>query len=406
MAPRPRIVVIGGGGSGAAVAYDLALRGFPSILLEKGSLTSGSTGRHHGLLHSGARYAVHDIDAATECWQEAQILRAITRDVIEDNSGIFVAVGDQDTQDTQDTPAYREQFQEGCATVGIPFVPLSRAEIKYRIPDITDTVTDGFAVPDASFDAWRLPLQFFASALHHGAIVRQFCEVTEIIVAHQSVQAVKVYDYEAQREHRLACDILINAGGVWSGRIAAMIGVTLELNVQAGAMVAVKGRVSNSVVNRLASPSDGDIIVPQRALSVIGTTSTECHDIDALEPTPEEIEALLKRAGELVPPFSKQRIHAAWSSARPLAGSSQDNPRSISRKTLSIDHGERDAIRGVFTLIGGKATTLRAMAEELVDRVCAYTGVHKKSETARTPLVPFRSFYALYNHAHNCLPVH
>ena len=69
------IIIIGGGGTGAALAHDLVLRGFRVSLFEKGELLSGTTGRHHGLLHSGARYAVHDSIAAQECFQENQILR-------------------------------------------------------------------------------------------------------------------------------------------------------------------------------------------------------------------------------------------------------------------------------------------------------------------------------------------
>jgi glycerol-3-phosphate dehydrogenase len=73
-----KIIIIGGGGTGAALAHDLALRGFRVSLFEKGQLLCGSSGRHHGLLHSGARYAVHDAEAARECIAENQILRCIT----------------------------------------------------------------------------------------------------------------------------------------------------------------------------------------------------------------------------------------------------------------------------------------------------------------------------------------
>ena len=72
-----KIVIIGGGGTGAAIAHDLVLRGFDVSLFERGELLSGTTGRHHGLLHSGARYAVHDPAAARECIQENKILRPL-----------------------------------------------------------------------------------------------------------------------------------------------------------------------------------------------------------------------------------------------------------------------------------------------------------------------------------------
>ena len=70
-----RILIIGGGGTGGALAHDLTLRGFEVVLVEQGSLLSGTSGRHHGLLHSGARYVLHDVATARECYVENQILR-------------------------------------------------------------------------------------------------------------------------------------------------------------------------------------------------------------------------------------------------------------------------------------------------------------------------------------------
>src|SRR5512132_161143 len=91
-----RVLVVGGGGTGAALAHDLVLRGVGVTLVERGELTSGTTGRHHGLLHSGARYAVGDQESAVECIQENRILRRIAPDSFEANGGLFVALTDED----------------------------------------------------------------------------------------------------------------------------------------------------------------------------------------------------------------------------------------------------------------------------------------------------------------------
>lgn len=87
-----RILIIGGG-CGIALAHDLSLRGFAVTLVERGELTCGTTGRHHGLLHSGTRYAMNDADTAAECYAENQILRRIAPQAIEPNDGLFVALG-------------------------------------------------------------------------------------------------------------------------------------------------------------------------------------------------------------------------------------------------------------------------------------------------------------------------
>src|SRR5512145_536591 len=108
-----RVCVIGGGGTGAALAYDLSLRGLSVVLLEKGELTSGTTGRHHGQLHSGARYAVGDRAIARECMEETLTLRRIAPDAVEYNGGLFVAVGDDDAD-------YAPTFISACLEAGIP----------------------------------------------------------------------------------------------------------------------------------------------------------------------------------------------------------------------------------------------------------------------------------------------
>jgi glycerol-3-phosphate dehydrogenase len=89
------VLIVGGGGTGGALAHDLALRGLRVTLVERGELTSGTTGRHHGLLHSGGRYAVGDRASAVECIEENRILRRICPGSFELNDGLFVAIEDE-----------------------------------------------------------------------------------------------------------------------------------------------------------------------------------------------------------------------------------------------------------------------------------------------------------------------
>ena len=108
-----RVIIVGGGGTGAALAYDLSLRGIEVTLLERGELTSGTTGRHHGQLHCGARYAVQDTEIGRECMEESVILRRIAPGSIEFNYGLFVAITEEDEQ-------YCDTFLPACAACGIP----------------------------------------------------------------------------------------------------------------------------------------------------------------------------------------------------------------------------------------------------------------------------------------------
>ena len=153
----PHVIVVGGGGTGGALAHDLVLRGLAVTLLERGELTSGTTGRHHGLLHSGARYAVNDPESAVECIAENRILRRIAPGSFEENGGLFVALTDEDMD-------YRPSFLAGCAACGIPTRELTAAEALAVEPGPEPGLKAAVWVPDATMDAMRLPLRFFATA--------------------------------------------------------------------------------------------------------------------------------------------------------------------------------------------------------------------------------------------------
>ena len=105
--------MIGGGATGAAVAWDAALRGFDVVLVDRADLGEGTSGRFHGLLHSGGRYVVKDPLAAEECIGENEILRRVIPHCIEDTGGLFVSTPDDD-------PAYGDRFLESCRTIGVP----------------------------------------------------------------------------------------------------------------------------------------------------------------------------------------------------------------------------------------------------------------------------------------------
>src|SRR5919108_5472535 len=116
------ILVVGGGSTGAGVARDAAMRGFATTLVERGDLATGTTGRYHGLLHSGGRYAVKDPDAARECVVENAILRRTAADCIEDTGGLFVTT-------RWDDPAFGDEFEQGCRETGVPVeeIPVEEA---------------------------------------------------------------------------------------------------------------------------------------------------------------------------------------------------------------------------------------------------------------------------------------
>ena len=134
------VLVIGGGATGAAVAWDCALRGFDTILAERRDLAEGTSGRFHGLLHSGGRYAVKDPNAAVECIEENVVLRRIAADCIEDTGGLFVTTPDDD-------PAYGDKFVAGCAKTGVPTEEIDVAEALRREPRLNPGIRRALPSP-------------------------------------------------------------------------------------------------------------------------------------------------------------------------------------------------------------------------------------------------------------------
>jgi len=383
---RAKVVVVGGGGTGGALAYDLAQRGFEVALFERGELTSGTTGRHHGQLHCGARYAVRDRNIGRECMKESEILRRIAPEAVEFNGGIFLAIDDEGLE-------YLGPFLEGCAEAGIPAERIGPAEALRREPGINPAHKAAVLVPDGTIDAFRLALCFFAGAKRLGAVIRPYHLVTGIDVTAGRARGVRVRDLVTGRERFEEANAVVNAGGAWAGRIASIAGMHLPVTPSPGTLLAVKGRLVDLVVSRLAPPGDGDILVPQRRLSIIGTTQWTTEDLENSSFREEDLPFLVRRAAELVPAFASAKFHAAWAAPRPLFGNAGgSSERELSRDFACVHHGGEGAA-GFFSVIGGKATVLRAMAEKTADAVCAYFSVAAPCRTSEAVLPSWRAYY-------------
>jgi glycerol-3-phosphate dehydrogenase len=386
-ATQPHALIIGSGSTGSAVAHDLALRGLAVTVVERGEIASGTTGRNHGLLHSGGRYAVKDAESARECIAERDILARIALEVLELNGGLFVAVTEEDL-------AYREPFLAACARCAIPTRELSAAEALQLEPALSSRVLAAIEVPDGVFDPLHLCLAFLATAQGNGAVVQPYTEVEELIVRGSTVEGALVRDRRTGHRRRVEADMVVNATGPWADRVAAMAGLDVPVVPTAGVMVAMAGRFVDRVINRLNAPSDGDIVLPQRRTVVIGTSSWRVDDPDRVTIPPGHVSLLAERGGELVPVVREARMRGVFAASRPLIGRTGDESagRELSRTFECFDHAHEGA-HGFVTISGGKTTTARAMAEATADVVCRQLGVDAAARTATVALRSYRDFY-------------
>lgn len=384
------VLVIGGGSTGVGVARDAALRGFSTILVERRDLADGTTGRSHGLLHSGGRYAVKDPAAARECIAENRILRVTAADCIEDTGGLFVAT-------PWDDPEYGDQFLAGCSATGVPAEEIPVAEALRREPRVNPGVRRAFLVPDAALDPWKLVWGCARSAQEHGARILPYHRVLNLELDGDRVVGAHVRSEQSGEEFAIHATVVINAAGAWAGRIADLAHCSVNVRAGMGLMIAMNHRLVQMCVSRCKPPADGDILLPLRTACVIGTTDVFVSDPDETEIRQADIDVLLDEGEKLVPGFRQARALHAWAGLRPLfeETATVSDTRDVTRSHALVDHRSRDGIAGFVTITGGKTTTFRLMAEVAVDAACEQLGGPRPCRTAEVPLSGSES-HAMY----------
>jgi glycerol-3-phosphate dehydrogenase len=385
------VVVVGGGVTGVAVLRDLALRGVHAVLVERFDLGTGTSGRWHGLLHSGARYAVRDQESARECIEENTTLRRIAPHTIEDIGGLFVLLPGDDE-------AYAAQFVEGCRASGIPTEELSPAAAHRREPLLAPEVKLAYAVPDGGIDSWGLLRSMAADAEARGSKVLVRHPLVGMERDGDRITAVRVHDAVAGEDRTIGCQWVVNAAGAWAGEVGRMAGVPITMIAGKGVMVVMASRYVRGVVNACRKPADGDIIVPQHEVAILGTTSEQVDSPDDISVAPADVDRMIDMCAQMVPAIASGRVLRAFAGSRPLykaeapAGGDGEtggggDTREVSRTFVVLDHASRDGLGNMFSIVGGKLTTCRQMAEAVVDRLAERMGVTEPCRTA-TEVLP------------------
>lgn len=376
------VIVIGGGITGAGTARDCALRGLNVLLVERHDISTGATGRNHGLLHSGARYAVTDHESATECISENMILRKIARHCVEETDGLFITLPEDDL-------SFQSLFVQKCNEAGIRAEIIDPELAKVMEPAVNPELTGAVRVPDASIDPFRLTIANVLDAQLHGAKTLVYHEVIDLIIEQDRVVGVKLLNHHNGEVLNAYASVTINAAGIWGMLVAQKANIKINMFPAKGSLLIFGHRVNNMVINRCRKPANADILVPDDAVCVIGTTSDRVpiDTCDDMRVTPEEVELLLNEGMKLAPSLGTTRILRAYAGVRPLVASDDDpTGRSISRGIVLLDHEKRDGLKGFITITGGKMMTYRLMAENATNLACQKLGVNKACTTATTPL--------------------
>ncbi len=378
-----QVLIIGAGATGAGILRDLSLRGVSAILVDQKDAAFGATGGNHGLLHSGARYAVKDAHSAEECALENAILKETFPQCVDPCGGYFIAVEGDDEK-------YIADFPDACKKAGIDAQKLDLEEAKESEPAIAKNIIAAYSVPDAAVDPFMLTLENIASALEQDANAQylRYHKVIGFIRDSKRIIAAKILNTKTGQVVEILADQFINATGAWAAEVAKMAGCNMEMTLSKGTLIITQSRVARRVINRLRAPGDGDILVPGGSVSILGTTSITVESPDDHYPTIEEVDANLREGIPMVPLLETTPYIRAYAGIRPLlkSGDASDG-RGASRGFALVNH-EDARLSNFVTVTGGKLTTYRLMAEKTCDYICERLGVTKECQTKILPARP------------------
>jgi glycerol-3-phosphate dehydrogenase len=371
------VLVVGGGITGCAIARDAALRGLRVALVEKDDFASGTSSRSSRLIHGGLRYLEHGyLHLVFEASAERRRLLRLAPHLVRPLEFCW--------------PVYsgarvpRWKLKAGLALYDLlslfrnvaPHRALTAAEIAEREPRLRrEHLRGGARYFDAATDDARLTLANALGALEAGAVVVNHTRLDAAVRMGGAVAGALVTDVMSGREIRVSARAIVSAAGPWSDAVRATLssGGVAPPSVRGskGVHVAVpRERLGNRGALTLLSPRDGRVmfVLPagaNDAQTIIGTTDTyTTASPDDIRPTRADVQYLLDSANEFFPDAKlvPADVIAAWAGIRPLIMT----PDAGAPTSASREHAVSISGDGVVTITGGKLTTYRVMAEDVL----------------------------------------
>ncbi len=373
------VAIIGGGATGLGVALDAAARGFSVVLVESHDFAKGTSSRATKLVHGGVRYlAQGNIGLVREALHERTTLLRNAPHLAQPLPFVLPSYR------YWETPFYGAGLMMYDALAGKAGLGgtefLTREQTLKCLPTIrTEGLKGGIRYWDGQFDDARLALALARTAAARGALVLNYCAATGLRHENGKVVGLTCQDRETGAAHEIAARCVINATGVWVDEFRQKDGEAIGRPVRP--MVAPSQGV-HVVVDREFLPGDHALMVPKTADGrvlfgvpwlgkiILGTTDTPRHDLpEEPRPFPQELEFILgESARYLERPPRPADIRSMWVGLRPLVkpqGEDGDDTKGLSR-----EHTVLVSRSGLVTVTGGKWTTYRAMAQDVLEK-CA-----------------------------------
>jgi glycerol-3-phosphate dehydrogenase len=353
-------IVIGGGATGTAIFRDLALRGLKVGLIERGDLASGCTSNSHNNLVGGLRYVIKDPGVAMECAIENEILREVAPHLISGEDNYWVGMDDD----------YTKAALKAAKRLGVVAEPLDIEKVYREIPALAPDFEIAVRSADINIDATGLCKASLQQGLE--ALEGRYPGT----MGYFPNDVIKSFDFRegglgiwTQRNWSFSTKTVVNATGAWANSVLALLNARIGLTYNQGTII-VQETLSQRGLQLLEAPGDGQAYIVHNGMAWLGTTSTSISHPGEARPEAKAEEALKGLLGRLIPGVKGKRMERMFSGSRPLySGEDSRNGRSISRDFQIVQKPYR-----VYTIVGGKITLARLMAEKVADEIAERLG--------------------------------
>ncbi len=391
------LLIIGGGIIGAGIARDAALRGLSVAIVEQNDFASGTSSRPTRLIHGGLRYLEQfDFALVRSDMREREILLRIAPHLVFPLPFLLPLY--------HPSLAYRVKLRIGMQLYDA--LSLDKSLPKRRWLDREATLAaEPRLRPDGLAGAWRfydaqvplverLVIENIVDAADHGAVVLNHANATGYIREDAGVNGAVVHDQIAGRDVMIAARLTVNATGPWLDRTIAPLGRERKplLRLTKGVHLVTPRATEQAHV--LFAKSDGRLffVLPWLDSTIVGTTDTDyAGDPADAAATEEDVRYLQAEARRAFPTAHFEQIHFTWAGVRALVREEGVSEGDVSRKHKLFDHERREGVAGLLSVVGGKITGYRDIAEEVTDAAMRKLGRAAAATTARSPLPGARS---------------
>jgi glycerol-3-phosphate dehydrogenase len=394
------ILVIGGGVNGVGAALDAAARGLKVALIEAQDIAAGTSSRSSKLIHGGLRYLEqYDFKLVREALHERELMVSTLCPHLVKPVGFLFPL----------TEKLKERTYVGAGLAlydalrgfqrALPWHKhLSQKQINEIAPSLRhDLVTGAIKYFDAQVDDARHTMAVARTAARHGAIIATRVSAESLIREGKRVVGVNALDLETGKRVKIKAGATVMCAGVWSDQLHEQFELTPGYNVtmSKGAHIVVPGSAIKSDAGIIVkTPISVLFLIPWADKWIVGTTDTP-YEGDRAEPfaTREDVQYILDQANRVLEPKLKaEEIIGVYAGLRPLVA----NKKSATTTKLSREHTVDRPVAGFVSIAGGKYTTYRVMAKDVIDRaVIELRRITKESVTEKLPLVGADGFFAL-----------